>query len=230
MYSIYREKFSKFYKKIRGKIFKLDSMECKYYGQWETDRIIEQYFPNKTNGFCIEVGAYDGIKGSNSLYFEKLGWWSCCFEPNPYIFPKLINNRNGPCFEVALSDYDGCANLSVVNFKSGIQSSLTSLKTDIRLLIDYKDAIQKTHPVQVAVRRLDTILDHCSYPTKYDFISIDSEGTELDILKGIDFSRYSFELLVVENNYDDKEAEDYLKQFGYIKDQRYKVNDFFIKG
>ena len=56
--------------------------KTKYYGQWETDHIIEGYFEGQTEGKCIEVGAANGIKGSNTLYFEKLGWDCLCIEPN----------------------------------------------------------------------------------------------------------------------------------------------------
>jgi len=67
----------------------------KYYGQRETDKIIEQYFIGKTNGLCIEVGAYDGIKGSNTKFFEDIGWNCLCIEPNKNIFPLLQKNRSG---------------------------------------------------------------------------------------------------------------------------------------
>jgi len=53
-----------------------------YYGQWHTDKIIESYFPNQKYGICIEVGAANGIKGSNTKYFENLGWNVLCIEPN----------------------------------------------------------------------------------------------------------------------------------------------------
>ena len=45
-----------------------------YFGQWETDKIIESYFDVNLKGNCVEVGAANGIKGSNTLYFEQRGW------------------------------------------------------------------------------------------------------------------------------------------------------------
>ena len=42
-----------------------------YYGQFSTDVLIELYFQNKLKGNCVEVGVANGIKGSNTLYFEK---------------------------------------------------------------------------------------------------------------------------------------------------------------
>lgn len=201
----------------------------KYFGQWETDKVIESYFPDLRNGNCIEVGAYDGIKGSNTKYFEDMGWFSICFEPNPYIFPLLVKNRIGPVFEVANSYFDGCQDLEIYDFESGIQSSLTSLNTDPRLIEEYDKAIKKTHKVSVTVRQLDTVLNYYGYPTHYNFISIDTEGTELDVVKGLSLLKYSVDLFVVENNYNDSNVEQWLKDNGYIKDQRYKINDFFIK-
>ena len=62
-----------------------------------------------------------------------------------------------------------------------------------------------------------------------DFISIDTENTELDVLKGIDLNVYNVKLFVVENNYDEPFCEDYLKQYGYRKINRIAVNDFYMK-
>ena len=45
-----------------------------FFGQWQTDKIIKSYFPENYKGVCVEVGAADGIKGSNSLYFEQRNW------------------------------------------------------------------------------------------------------------------------------------------------------------
>mgnify|MGYP001083872865 FL=1 len=65
----------------------------KYYGQWETDKVIESYFDKGYKGVCIEVGAADGIKGSNTLYFEECGWSALCIEPNTEHTESLEKNR-----------------------------------------------------------------------------------------------------------------------------------------
>lgn len=198
----------------------------KYYGQFDTDKVIESYFPGQKTGRCIEVGAYDGIKGSNSKYFEDLGWETICIEPNPFIFPALWENRNGRCLNIAVDCFDGIRPFNVYDFKSGIQSSLSSLKTDPRLIEDYGDAIEKTTPVEVAVFQLGVII-----PLSYiDFISIDTEGTEMNVLMGCQLHRQKPKLLVVENNYADEVMRSYLRQYGYKLDQRYKVNDFYLRG
>ncbi len=195
-----------------------------YYGQWQTDRIIETYFPDQMNGRCIEVGAYDGIKGSNSKLFEDKGWATICIEPNPFIFPELLKNRTGRCLNIAASCFTGLGELEVFDFESGIQSSLTSLKTDIRLIEEYKDAIKGTKIVEVPVFDLGSIFN-----LEIDFISIDTEGTEYDVLVGCHLHIQKPKLLIVENNYEDEIIRTYLSDFGYKLDQRYKVNDFYLR-
>jgi len=59
-------------------------------------------------------------------------------------------------------------------------------------------------------------------------LSIDTEGTEIEVLKGFDIKKWKPKLLVIENNFNDPEIEKYLSTFGYIKNKRIEVNDFYI--
>lgn len=206
----------------------------KYYGQWETDRIIEQYFTNQNQGGCIEVGAYNGIKGSNTKYFEDLGWDCICIEPNPSAFQRLEYNRPKSInLQIACGEqYCEFSDLTIYQFISGTESSLTSLKTDPRLIRDYDTAIYKTSSIPVKVYTLGSIIDSIWLMKEdIDFISIDTEGTELSVLKGLrlDLGSVNPKLLVVENNYNDHDIEEYLLQFDYRLDKRYRVNDFYVR-
>ena len=201
----------------------------KYYGQRETDRYIEDYFPEQVQGTAVEVGAYDGVKGSNTKMFEDKGWKTVCIEPNPDIFPLLQKNRPASHnVEGACAERPSFEPLEIFTFESGIESSLTSLKPDVRLIRDYGSAITNSREVDVNVFRLNDILEFLIIDS-IDFVSIDTEGTELDVLKGFDLNKYCPRLLVVENNYEDPEIEEYLKDFGYVKDQRFFVNDFYVR-
>jgi hypothetical protein len=79
------------------------------------------------------------------------------------------------------------------------------------------------------MKTLDTILK--SYPAldKIDYISIDTEGTELEVLKGFDIAKWMPKLMVIENNFNDPQIEEYLTTFGYTKVKRLVVNDFYLK-
>ena len=111
-------------------------------------------------------------------------------------------------------------------------SSVSGLKPDQRLVQEHLDKklINEQYQVNVEVRTLNDILQEANFDKKIDFISIDTEGTELDVLKGLDLNQWDISLLLVENNYNDPDIEQYLNEFGYIKDARWKINDFYIKG
>lgn len=200
----------------------------KYFGQWETDKIIEEYF-DKNNGVCVEVGAANGIKGSNSLYFEKLGWDALCIEPNPNQIKSLKKYRKN-IMTYAVSKEIGVMDLTVFEVgEKNIMSSLTSLVPDTRLVESHSHIINNTYKVPVKVETLSKILEIANYPKKIDFISIDTEGTELDVLESMDFEKYDVSLYIIENNYNDSCIEEFMNKKGYKKDKRYKINDFYIK-
>ena len=113
--------------------------------------------------------------------------------------------------------------------KNKIRSSLSGLEVDEKLLESHSHLIHESYKIKVPVRRLDSILEEVRFTKEIDFISIDTEGTELDVLKGIDLNVWDAKLLVVENNHNDDIVENYLSDYGYIKDRRYKVNDFYIR-
>ena len=200
----------------------------KYFGQWETDRIIETYFEKGYIGDCVEVGAANGIKGSNTLYFESLGWNALCIEPNPKQFNSLARHRKSVA-HYAVSDKAGKKDLTIFDVgENNIMSSLTSLKPDERLVEAHKHIINKSYKFEVNVETLSTVLEMFNSPTKIDFITVDTEGTEIDVLKGFDFNMFDVTLFVIENNYNDDNIEELMTTKGYKKDKRYKINDFYI--
>src|SRR3974390_100826 len=75
-----------------------------YYSQIGPERNLKGgAFCGKRNGVFVDVGAYDGISFSNTLMFEReLGWTGLCIEPNPDVFPRLIENRSATCLEIAI--------------------------------------------------------------------------------------------------------------------------------
>ena len=208
-----------------------------YYGQIDpasnlaTDAIIAGYFDQDYVGTCVEVGVADGRKGSNTLHFERRDWETLCIDPIPEhvcearTLRKLVHE--GACVG---SIADDCPDFYVFDIGDGhILSSLSGLKPDPKLLVSHGHLINECYTIQVECNSLEAILRQYDFPRDIDFISIDTEGTELDVLRGINFSARNIKLLVVENNYNEPHIENYLACHGYIKVQRHYVNDFYIK-
>lgn len=199
-----------------------------FYGQHREDEFLNTLFPEEYTGVCVEVGAFDGISGSNTYFFECKGWRALCIEPIQVSFDKCKSCRK-ECVNCCISNEDSedkdfhifCLDTNV--------SAISGLEPDQRLIDSHSHLITDRKLCKVNVRSLTSLLDELKYPTTIDFISIDTENTELDVLKGIDFEKYNIKAMVIENNFNEPFCEDYLKPLGYKKIHRIAVNDFFVK-
>jgi len=199
-----------------------------YHGQHGEDIFIETIFPLHTNGVCIEVGAYNGVSMSNTFYFEKLGWRALCIEPIQSAFESCKAIRR-ECYQCCISDKDSIDKEFTIFNLNGNVSAISSLMPDQRLIDSHSHLITAITTSPVKVRSLNSLLDELNFPKVIDFISIDTENTELDVLKGIDLNVYNVKLFVIENNYNEPFCENYLAAYGYEKINRIAVNDFFHK-
>ena len=199
-----------------------------FYGQHAEDVYIASLFPSDYIGVCIEVGAYDGSTMSNTYHFEQKGWRALCIEPIPSCFDECrkIRKESINCCIGTIDAED--LNFYIFHIGSNL-SAITSLIPDSRLIESHRHLIEKTTLCKVKVRSLNSLLVELNYPIEIDFISIDTENTELDVLKGLDLNKYNVKLFVIENNYDEPACGDYLKQYEYTKINRIAVNDFYIK-
>lgn len=199
-----------------------------FYGQFREDEYVNNFFEENYIGICIDVGAYDGISGSNTFFFENKGWDCLCIEPVSESFNNCKNIRK-KCLNLCVSDYN-CddINFNVVTVNETNKSAISSLKIDERLIESHKNIINQIDTVKVNVRKLDTILNELNFPNIIDFISIDTENTELDVLKGLTIENYDIKFFIIENNFNEIFIEEYLKTKNFIKINRLGVNDFYI--
>jgi FkbM family methyltransferase len=199
-----------------------------FYSQFGEDKILSNYFNDDYKGVCVEVGAYDGISGSNTYYFEKKGWETLCIEPTPESFNKCASIRK-KCINCCVSNYDSeNIEYSVVTLNGYNTSAISSLNIDNRLIESHKDMINNIEKISVNVKTLNNIFKETDFPKKIDFISIDTENTELDVLKGLNFDEYDIKFFVIENNFDENQVEEYLKTKNFKKLFRNAVNDFYV--
>jgi FkbM family methyltransferase len=205
-----------------------------YYGQWDTDAKIEQFFESGYIGTAIEVGAADGIICSNTKYFEDKGWQTLCIEANPNYVEKCKTNRKMVYESAVGKEYKENVPFEVFDIGSGNLSAISGLEPDYRLIESHKHLIQNRYIVNVTIRTMNYILsdiyvrDNIDFTDNIDFVSIDTEGTELDVLKGFNLVFWKPKLLVIENNHNESFIEEYLKEYNYSKIMRYEVNDFFV--
>ena len=199
-----------------------------FYSQFGEDKILSTYFNNDYIGVCVEVGAYDGISGSNTYHFENRGWETLCIEPTPESFNKCASIRK-KCINCCVSNYDSeNTEYFVVRLNGDNTSAISSLNIDERLIESHKHMINNIEKINVNVKTLNNIFKETNFPKKIDFISIDTENTELDVLKGLNFDEYEIKFFVIENNFDENQVEEFLKTKNFKKLFRNAVNDFYV--
>ena len=177
----------------------------KYFSQSGQDKIVnEVFFKNATCGFFLEIGAYDGITGSNCLFFEKfMNWDGIAVEASEMQFLKLEKNRNCDTVKAVISSRveevefveitQGLTQMSGIN--SEIYSALLAfIEKDERTQIKKKKVITST---------IENILQKRAI---IDFMSIDIEGHEMMVLNSIDFEKYEFRVICVENATPEKQS------------------------
>jgi len=198
-----------------------------FHGQFGEDVYMAGLFPPHYIGVCVEVGAYNGVGCSNTYHFEQKGWTCLCIEPNPTQFAACKSVRKNAVNCAVGAEANAECIFHVYNLSGGNESAISSLSPDPRLIASHAHLIRSTHTIPIQVRTLTEILDEANFPRVIDFVSIDTENTELDVLKGIDFTKYAIQYFIVENNYDEPACREYLQARGYTMIHRTGVNDIY---
>jgi len=172
------------------------------YSQNNEQEIVESYFGQYV-GTLLSIGENSGTHLSNALALIKKGWFACLVEPSPKVFPALSNlhknNRNVFCFQQAIGDKTG----KVTLFDSGelLGTGDLALVSTVK-----KEETKRWEPlnmqfdeVEVDMVTFDTFMEESPY-RRFQFISIDAEGYDLNILFQMDLHKLDCRCLCIEWN------------------------------
>lgn len=198
------------------------------YTQNNEERYITSYFKDFT-GTLLDLGANDGKTFSNSLKLIEKGWKATLVEASPTIFTKLRNlhkdNKKVQCVNVAV----GNENKNLTFYESG---NLIG-KEDYSLVSTIDKEELKRWP-DIKFKKMEvTCFDYKNMLTfskikSFDFISIDIEGLDYDVLSQIDLSKTK--MLVVEfNGKEEHKYINYCKGFGMRELHRNGENLIFVR-
>jgi len=170
-----------------------------------TKRIIE-YIGQIENGFYIEAGAYDGILQSNTKFLEEeYNWKGLLIEPSPKVFLDLEKNRpNNINVNKCLVAPDYPDKTIKGAFDNGPMSSVNNIRN-----------LENVELIDVECDTMESILDYYNIP-KIDFMTIDTEGYELEVLKGMNLDKYRPVYLLIEVYEDKKDI-----IFNYLVENNY---------
>ena len=165
----------------------------KSYSQRYEDMIIDRLLGERQTGTYLDIGAYDPHILSNTKRFHDRGWRGCNVEPNPPRFQKFERARpNDINLNVGLSDAVG----KLVFFD--VDRGAFSTFSEHRARELERNGAQIRREIEIPVMRLEDLFEEHFKTGTVDFCSIDTEGMDLAILRGNDWSRFRPRILCVE--------------------------------
>jgi len=206
------------YDRRRANVPKIDRLSGEGFASHGQDEYIaNQLLPNVERGVFIEIGANDGVSLSNTYYLEKRGWSGVVIEPLPNAFKKLEEARRCMKVNACICNYDGETTFLEINggceMLSGIPENYDSGHVR-RVRKNLKRHNATSREIVVPCFTLKTVLDMHGI-NHVNYLSIDTEGGELDILRSIDFQEISVDVVSVENNYFNATIENMMQANGY---------------
>lgn len=194
-----------------------------FYSQYGQDKYLEEnIFKGYKNGFFVDVGAHDGISINNTLYFEiNNNWTGINIEPIKTVFNKLIINRpNNINLNYAVCNNEGqsefLCNIGYTEMISGLKHTFDNRHLN-RLKKENKQKGSSTKIIKVCTKKMETIFDENNI-SHINYLSIDVEGAEFEVIKSINFDKVFIDVIGFENNYNDASIPiiKYLQNKNYI--------------
>ena len=199
------------------------------YSQLGQDTAVLDFYSDVPVGYYVDIGAFDGKTYSNTLLLEEKGWVGVCAEPLPSAFKKMSEIRKF-CYKTDKAVWHTSGEKKeFATVGRGVENiAMLSGFTGHSTYTEEQDAAEK---ITVETISLNDLLAVAAAPNFMEYLSIDTEGTEYEILFGLDNNRYKFGLIDVEHNYDEEKRRairDLLEGRGYVLLRENKWDDCYV--
>jgi FkbM family methyltransferase len=182
------------------------------YSQRGEDLIISKALGNKRKGFYVDVGAFDPFILSNTLKFYKRGWGGINIEPQRERYASFVKNRQRDInLNIGIGKKEG-----VMDFFEMVQPVLSTFsKSEAKE--NQKLGYKLKGVSKIKVCHLSRVLSSHVGKKKIDFMTIDAEGFDLNVLESNDWKRFRPTLICVESNKNPQAQEEFLNKKGYTR-------------
>ena len=203
-----------------------------YYAEYSTDKYIREiFFPKYSYGIMVEVGAGPPEFYSMSKHFRDNGWRCICIDPNPK-FVKQHKDLGNEIYEIACSFEDTNSTFKIVDSWwpddniNGI--SISALELKYKEIYEVDSNNYKVTEIPVKVKKLDSLLEELNIE-KIDFLSVDTEGWEIEVMMGFNLKKYYPKVVLLENLLYLKFYDEYMLENGYKLNQKLEYNYIYEK-
>lgn len=202
-----------------------------HFGQAGQDAWLERHvFRGQRDGVFVEIGGFDGVTGSNCLFFELMrGWRGLLVEPSPRLFEQARAARRCDCHQAALAASAGEAEfLEIRAGYTQMGGLVANYDPGMRQRVE-QDRRHQGEVIRVPTRTLVELLDEAGH-ARVDYISLDVEGAELAVLEGFDFERYPVRAWTIENNRGDvTRIPAFMAERGYDRVEALGADDVYVR-
>ncbi len=181
--------------------------------------MVREFFGNKPAGFFVEVGANDPVEGSQTWHLEQAGWSGVLVEPQPDLAETLRQTRTAKVCAVACSSPEYAGGTLPLHIAGPFSSF------DPALMVA---GVKPAAPIEVPVRTLDSVLTDAGAPAPIDFLSVDVEGHEINVLSGFDFVRWRPRLILLEDHVVNLTKHRFMQRAGYRLVRRTGLNAWYV--
>ena len=181
------------------------------------------------NGFFIEIGACDGNHLSNSLKLEKYGWNGIISEPSPFWVKRIKNRKCLISTKAVFSESNVKLDFNIVENYPDLSGLKENFDKDNNAKLRNKFSTMK-----VETTSLNDLIEEKAPNVKINYISIDTEGSEFEILKNFNFKKYNVDIFTIEHNFIEKKRNlifDLMSQNEYLRvfQNLSQWDDWYIK-
>ena len=184
---------------------------------------LDAIWKSANTGYYVEIGAFDGKKKNSTIILEELGWNGVCVEPTPSSYAQLIKNRKCRCENVAIWKEDTTKEFAVYDLDPAWNGIVETLDKH------HIDNLHKARTISVPTKTWNNL----NLPKHIDYLQIDVEGAELEILNCIDWNTQHISYICIEDNGSksgDRTYYNYMLNLGYQCIVQQHVDYLWFKG
>jgi FkbM family methyltransferase len=212
-------------------------VDQRYFGLNGLDQKLTKWL-DYDGGYFVELGANDGIDQSNSRHFEKFrNWKGVLVEPTPHNFLSCLKHRLpetlifcNACVSFEYSDkFVEIIYSNLMSTPLGLESDIDNPLEHANLGQQFLNSTDKIFSFGAIAIPLNNLLEKAKSPKLIDLLSLDVEGGEIEVLKGIDHNTYRFKYICIENR-DPLKLEKYMDSIGYKIVEKLSPHDYLFSG
>ncbi len=201
-----------------------------HFSQCRQDEFVDDVYCGSRGGVFVEIGAGDGLTFSNTAFLEReRGWTGLLIEANPAHLEALRANRpNSVCIGCAAGPENGEVGFSQVKGPGNLLSAPSAVFDVDRAKHFFKPEDNDEVLLTTVPQRRAADLFAAHSIIEIDYLSIDVEGYELDVLRGIDWDKIKVGIITVENLRADQELKKFFYKQGFIPCSQLAWDDAYI--